>query len=129
MATTLNHWLIGVRPNELATGGEPRFIHKLRERLRPEGKNSKDTLIRSVTDPGTIHELPARHGEDYVGFYYVDEALLKASRKADINLHALELVFGPIEHAEIYATVMLPVEYWADGNASAKYRQKKRRRA
>jgi len=129
MAKTPNHWLIGVRPSERDANGTPRFIHKLQTRFVGGRQDSRDTLIRKVTDPGKIHELRAQHGEGYVGFYLVDDAVLKASQKADIKLHPLQLLFGPIEQAEVIATVMLPADYWANAETSAEPPGKKRRRA
>lgn len=106
--TAPNHWLIGVRANELDAMGRPRFVQRLTESLGDAGNDAGQTFIRRVTDPRTVKEFRARHGEAYVEFYYVDDSLVRAARESGVTLHPLELVFGPVEHAEIYAAVSLP---------------------
>jgi|SRR5215471_2216647 len=108
--TSPSHWLIGVRANELDAKKRPQFVYRLGDRLPDALNNAGQTFIRRVTDLHTIKELRARHGEAYVEFYYVDDSLLKAARELRVTLHPLELVFGPVEHAEIYAAVSLPEE-------------------
>jgi hypothetical protein len=54
---------------------------------------------------------------------------LKASQKADIKLHPLELLFGAIEQADVIATVMLPADYWSNAKTPAEPLGKMRRRA
>ena len=125
----MNHWLIGVRSSERDAKGEPRFIQQLQTKLNEAHHSLKDTLVRHVTDPAAIDELRLRHGEGYVEFFYVDDAILKASQKAKVRLHPLELVFGPTVHAEVYAGVRLPSEFWPDAEASRKPAKKRRRRA
>ena len=107
---TPSHWLIGVRATELDAKRRPRFVLRLTQRLGDTLQASDQTFIRRVTDPHTIKELRARHDDTYVEFYYVDDALLKAARELGVAVHPLELVFGPVEHAEIYAEVSLPEE-------------------
>jgi hypothetical protein len=110
LMTTPSHWLIGVRANELDAKKRPQFVNRLKERVVDALNNAGQTFIRRVTDPQTIQELRARHGEAYVEFYYIDDSLLKAGRELGVTLHPLELVFGPVDHAEIYAAVSLPEE-------------------
>src|SRR5215469_9262135 len=106
--TAPSHWLIGVRSKELDAKERPQFVYRLGQRLGDALNSAGQTFIRRVTDPHTIEELRARHGDAYVDFYYVDDSLLKAARELGVTLHPLELVFGPVEHAEIYAAVSLP---------------------
>jgi hypothetical protein len=118
-----------VLPDERDANGTPRFIHKLQTRFVGGCQNSRNTLIRKVTGTEKIRELRAQHGEGYVGFYFIDDAVLKASQKADIKLHPLELLFGAIEQADVIATVMLPADYWSNTKTSAEPLGKWRRRA
>ena len=92
--TTPSHWLIGVRAKELDAKKRPQFVNRFRERLADALNNAGQTFIRRVTDPHTIEELRARHGDGYVEFYYVDDSLLKAARELGVTLHPLELRGG-----------------------------------
>jgi hypothetical protein len=113
MAGEKGLWLIGVRRKEMTAAGVPYFLSDLQHRfssgeLKREGIAS---LIRDVPVPEEIFVLQKKHGREFIGFYYVDEALVKAATAAGIKLNRLQLVFGDPAAAEVQTLIYLPPEY------------------
>jgi|SRR5215472_6527761 len=100
------HWLVGVRLNELTRTGVPRFIDELQEKFR--GAKGATSVVRSVPKAEDVQVLQRQHGDEFVEFYYVDEALTKAADAAKVKLNKLMLVFGNPPKAVIFTVIDLP---------------------
>ena len=113
MAKPPSLWLVGVRKDDVDHVGKPRFLSQLQYRFRGREleRQGRLMLIRNVPDAGHVRDLQNQYGKEYVQFYYVEETLMKAIKLSGIKVQFLQLVVGPPEGDDVYATITLPSEY------------------
>jgi hypothetical protein len=105
------HWLIGVTQPEVEARKDHRFLDDLAARFRAAKREMVGSIVRNVPAPASIQKLQARHGLEFVEFYYIEVGLRRAAESEGFRLTALELVFEAPKDAKVYSIVAVPPKF------------------
>ena len=107
------YWLVGVRKGELEARDGKRFFDELEDLYY--ASTTKDQRFGSpvwkVPAPIDIQPLQKKYGADFIEFFYITPALLKASEGHGLPINKLQLTFGTPPNAEIFSVVPIPLEF------------------